>query len=510
MSTYKVFAETYDHRLIVLFILLAILGSYAGLDFGARMSMATGPRKTVWICAGSLISGVYLLGLHYICLGAFHPFLPVQYDWPTALVSLVASVIASLVVFLVLIQGWQSHSKTLIGSICAGILYAFMHFAFLDSIRIHAERTFSPRLIVLSFLCVTGVSFLVINTSRAYKDCLIHIDCKKCLNAICVGSALSVAYYVGMRAVYFISTNTFNASTAHAVSISGSHLVSIGATLLFLQLVMIFVSTISRQAALHAHEIANDHIRIEQFAGGIAHDFNNLLSTVIGNLDYIEQQIEHKSLCADRIRSVRDASLHGIDLTQRLLAFHGKQHSLQEHLDLNLAIKNVLTLAAPALGSEITISTQLSSSIPGVLTDAAGLQSALLNLIVNARDAMPNGGQLIITSEIRNLCESGIDRDRLSLGAGRYAYVSITDTGHGMTENVLNKAFEPFFTTKSQGKGTGLGLATVSAFFKQSNGAIRIYSLPEKGTSVAFYLPISIGIDRSLESSPCENLLAIA
>ena len=230
---------------------------------------------------------------------------------------------------------------------------------------------------------------------------------------------------------------------------------------------------------------------IGQLTGGIAHDFNNLLGVIIGNLDLLERQIPGNEPALKRISTARNASLRGADLTRRLLAFSRQQELQPDNIELDVAIRNVLALAAPALGPEIEVVTHLDSSLPLVFADVAGLESSLLNLIVNARDAMSDGGKLTIMSERRTVESGKLFGAGGQLKAGTYACVSVSDTGPGMTAEIVERAFEPFFTTKPKGKGTGLGLAMVHGYFNQSGGAVRIYSELGYGTTVTFYLPIA-------------------
>jgi PAS domain S-box-containing protein len=230
---------------------------------------------------------------------------------------------------------------------------------------------------------------------------------------------------------------------------------------------------------------------IGQLTGGIAHDFNNLLGIVIGNLDLLERQIKDDEAAHKRIQSARNAALRGADLTRHLLAFARQEELRPGVTNLQQAIQNVLVMASSALGSEIQVTTQFDPDVPSLFVDAAGLEMALLNLVVNARDAMPTGGKLTITSELRILKNDGFLGFSPDFKGGPFVCVSVSDTGCGMSSDIANKAFEPFFTTKAQGKGTGLGLAMVYGFFKQSGGMVKIYSEPGYGTTVTFYLPLA-------------------
>jgi PAS domain S-box-containing protein len=239
---------------------------------------------------------------------------------------------------------------------------------------------------------------------------------------------------------------------------------------------------------------------IGQLTGGIAHDFNNLLGVIVGNLDLLERQIPNDESALKRVHTAQKAATRGADLTRRLLAFSREDELRPTATLLNDAVHNVIELASRGFGPEIKIATNLDKSMQPVFVDVAGLEGALLHLVVNARDAMPNGGSLNITTESRNLEENYAPVQAGEMKTGRYASVSVSDSGDGMSREVLARALEPFFTTKERGKGSGLGLAMVYGFVKQSGGTIRIYSETGLGTTVTFYLPFAERRARPLSS----------
>lgn len=230
---------------------------------------------------------------------------------------------------------------------------------------------------------------------------------------------------------------------------------------------------------------------IGQLTGGIAHDFNNLLGVVIGNLDLLSRLVAGNELAENRVRTALKASARGADLTRRLLAFSSAGELRPATIRLEQPIQNTIELATRALGPEIEIRAKLDDSVPPIFADVAGLESALLNIIVNARDAMPRGGVINITTQTATVATREAAAYGGDLKPGRYAFLSISDTGSGMSREVLERAFEPFFTTKERGKGTGLGLAMVYGFAKQSHGTVRLYSEPGYGTTVSLYLPLA-------------------
>jgi PAS domain S-box-containing protein len=244
---------------------------------------------------------------------------------------------------------------------------------------------------------------------------------------------------------------------------------------------------------------------VGQLTGGVAHDFNNLLTVIIGNLE------RAGALAAGNLRigGAIEAALKGAEraasLTQQLLAFSRKQPLEPRPVDVGKLLTRVSTLLRRTLGEQIEIETVTAGGLWIAFCDAAQLESALLNLAVNARDAMPNGGKL--TLEAGNVVlDEEYALNNSEVRAGRYVMVAVSDTGSGMATDVAERAFEPFFTTKPEGKGTGLGLSQVFGFAKQSGGHVKIYSEPGHGTTVKLYLPRTTNVAAAATESPDASL----
>jgi PAS domain S-box-containing protein len=243
---------------------------------------------------------------------------------------------------------------------------------------------------------------------------------------------------------------------------------------------------------------------IGQLTGGVAHDFNNLLTIVIGNLETAQRHLGGLSGgVASRLKRALDNAMRGAQraatLTQRLLAFSRQQPLDPKPLDVNKFIAAEVEFLQRSLGETIEVEAVGSAGLWPVEVDAHQLDAALLNLAVNARDAMPNGGKLTIETS-----NAFLDQDYCSANPevtpGQYVMMAVSDNGTGMTKNVADRAFEPFFSTKGAGQGTGLGLSQVYGFIKQSKGHIKIYSEVGEGTTVKIYLPRLLQeIDRSDE-----------
>jgi signal transduction histidine kinase/CheY-like chemotaxis protein len=241
---------------------------------------------------------------------------------------------------------------------------------------------------------------------------------------------------------------------------------------------------------------------VGQLSGGIAHDFNNLLTIIIGNLDAMKRQLakltglEPAPEIAGKLSKSLDAALRGAQssaqLTQRLLAFSRRQALEPQRLDLNRLVSGMLEMFRRTLGSDISIETVLGAGLWPTFADGHQLENVLLNLALNAKAAMPDGGCLTIETANTYLDDAYVRRFG-DIKAGQYAVLCITDTGTGIAKDILDKVFEPFFTTKPPGEGSGLGLAMVHGFVKQSGGHVRIYSEEGRGTTVKIYLPRLIG-----------------
>ena len=228
---------------------------------------------------------------------------------------------------------------------------------------------------------------------------------------------------------------------------------------------------------------------IGQLTGGVAHDFNNLLTVILGNLDTLSQQLPNEQVRWRRsVEQALRAAERAAGLTQQLLAFARRQPLKPKPVEINRLLASWTDMIRRTLPESINIR-RVEDDCAGIVeVDANQLESALLNLVVNARDAMPNGGTLTVETNTATFSPTDVQLVP-DFNAGDYVVICVTDTGMGMTQEVLERAFDPFFTTKPLGQGTGLGLSQVFGFVKQSGGHIKIYSRPGHGTTIKMYLP---------------------
>lgn len=255
------------------------------------------------------------------------------------------------------------------------------------------------------------------------------------------------------------------------------------------------VQDVSDRARLEAQLRQSQKMEaIGKLTGGMAHDFNNLLGVIIGNLDLAARKLDLDSPGYKRLETAKRAAERGAELTKRMLAVARRQALQPKPTDINSMIVDLTEMLPRTLGPDIEMACDLAEDLPPVLVDHSGLENVLLNLALNSRDAMPHGGKFFISTDVRSLSQEEALATQDDMKPGRYVHITVTDTGDGMDADTLSRAFEPFFTTKARGKGTGLGLAMIYGFAKQSGGNVRMVSSPGAGTTIELLLPIVPGI----------------
>ncbi|MDP2157395.1 MAG: PAS domain S-box protein [Nitrospirota bacterium] len=251
------------------------------------------------------------------------------------------------------------------------------------------------------------------------------------------------------------------------------------------------IRDITEQKNLHLQLLQAQKMEsIGRLAGGVAHDFNNLLSAIIGYTELTLLKLPPESPLKDYLLTVKTAGEKAAELTHRLLAFSRKQVLQMQAFNINTSLESMVKMMSRMVREDITLELHTDSSIPSIMADPVQIEQIMMNLIVNARDAMPTGGKLIIETSSAYLDDNFIIRHE-NVERGPYVLLTVSDTGIGMSKKLQERIFEPFYTTKGMGEGTGLGLATVYGIVKQHNGYIYVYSELGKGTTFKIYLPVS-------------------
>ena len=240
---------------------------------------------------------------------------------------------------------------------------------------------------------------------------------------------------------------------------------------------------------------------VGRLAGGVAHDFNNLLTVILGYSQILAEGVPAGSRLADSTAQIKSAADRAAGITRQLLAFSRKTVLSPRVINLNDIMLNLDSLLRRLIGEDIEVLTVPSNDLGSVKADPGQIEQVIMNLALNARDAMPQGGKLTLETSNEQLDESYAERHRPT-EPGRYVMLAVSDTGHGMTPETLARIFEPFYTTKEVGKGTGLGLSMVYGIVKQSGGYIWVYSEPDRGTTFKIYLP---RVDQLAETTGAER-----
>ena len=286
------------------------------------------------------------------------------------------------------------------------------------------------------------------------------------------------------------------------VRTNGSKFGDIGRIVTFTDVTDIFQSEQERISLAESLSHMERLQSVGKLTGGIAHDFNNLLAAIIGNAELLAHELGQEN---ELLTQVLQAAGQGAELTQRLLAFSRKQPLTPQPIDLIPLMESTKKLLQPSIGEDISVHISASPKLWLCIADAGQLQNALINLAVNARDAMPKGGTVQIHATNTTVSPTKSPH-KLDLEPGDYVLITVTDNGVGMGEKVALRAFEPFYSTKGIGEGSGLGLSMVYGFVKQSNGDIFIDSSPGTGTSIHIYLPRSEAVIRSDAAQPVKKL----
>ena len=723
---------TYDHRLVALSVVIAICASYTALDLAGRVTAARAFARSAWLLGGAAAMGLGIWSMHYIGMLAFKLPVPVQYDWPTVALSLVAAILASSVALFVVSREKMGAWRAVAGSIPMGAGIAVMHYSGMEAMRLTAMCHYNAWLVALSVVLAIVISFVALCLAFISRKEKLGITPRKIASAVVMGAAIPVMHYTGMAAASFMPMAT-PPDLSHSVSITALGTAGIAmVTLVVLGIAILtslfdrrysaqtlelesaeqryrllfersqagiirttldgsildcnqscarilgyasreelmvspkadhyfdpedrntFVAKLKKEKSLTNYErclrrkdgspvwlLASAHLvesrdgvpavneetfiditerkkaedtfrkafdanpepmtissisegryidvnegflrvtgyrreevightstelnfwerpearaelvdvlrtegsvrnreitfrtksgekrialdsseiievagqkcmisilrdmteqkslenqlrqsqkmeAVGQLSGGIAHDFNNMLGVIIGYSEVITERLPENDPLHKKCEQITKAAQSAASLTRQLLAFSRQQMLEPKFLDLNSIVRNMERMLRRLIGEDINFSTALGPTLGSIKADQGQIEQILINLVVNARDAMPDGGRLRIETSAVEL-SGEYSKKHLPQLPGSYVLLTVSDTGIGMDAETQARIFEPFFTTKEVGKGTGLGLSTVYGVVRQSDGHIWVYSEPGQGTTFKIYLP---------------------
>jgi len=500
----KAIPGTYNYGLVLLSYLIAALGSYAFLQFATRIAeLRNSGLRFSWLAIGAVAMGSGIWAMHFIGMLAHNLPIPVSYDPGVTALSIVPAILAAGIALHVVARPVVTTSRLLVGGTLMGVGIGAMHYTGMAALQLNALVRYDPTLFAASIVVAVMLAILALQV-RAWIG-MMHlarfVAIQEVAGALILGFAVTAMHYTAMASTYCFAVGDQSRSIS---DLNQSVFAVVTALIASLVLLISIVSVMfDRRMAVEAKmraEVVDSHRRtseqlfqaqkmesVGQLTGGVAHDFNNILTIVLANADAIIEDETAPAHIAERAQRICDAGQKASDLTRQLLAFSRRQVLKPEKSDLNELMAATGRLLRRTLGEHIIVQTVGASNLWTTNVDRAQVETSLLNLCINARDAMPMGGRLTIETKNVTLDRDYVLHQEDDVAAGEYVMLSVTDSGSGMTPEVAKRAFEPFFTTKEVGKGTGLGLSMVYGFIRQSNGHVKIYSEIGQGTSVKMY-----------------------
>ncbi|HYD08256.1 MAG TPA: MHYT domain-containing protein, partial [Reyranella sp.] len=463
---------SYDHTLVLLSYLVAAFGSYAFLQFATRIAeLRDVGLRLGWLAIGAVAMGGGIWAMHFIGMLAHVLPIPVSYDPGITALSVVPAILAAAIALHVVARPVVTTPRLLIGGTLMGAGIGAMHYTGMSALHLDAFVRYDPTLFAASIVVAVVLAILALQVrewlSRVRLPRLPRLGAlREVAGALILGFAVTAMHYTAMASTYCFAPGGQRTSV---IDIDQSAFGAVTALIASLVVLLALVAVIfDRRIALEASkraEVMDSHRRtseqlfqaqkmeaVGQLTGGVAHDFNNILTIVLGNAEAIADDAAAAPHIAKRARQICDAGQKAADLTRQLLAFSRKQILKPERCDLSDIVASTGQMMRRTLGEHVVVHTVGSAHLWTAHVDRTQVETTLVNLCINARDAMPSGGR--ITIETKNVTLGRDDvfgEDDDEVVPGEYVMLSVTDTGSGMPPEVVKRAFEPFFTTKPPG-----------------------------------------------------------
>ena len=489
--------ESYNYGLVALSYLVAVLGSFAFLQFVTRISeLRDTSLRYSWLIIGAVAMGGGIWAMHFIGMLAFILPIPVAYDPGITALSIVPAVLAAGVALHVVARPVITTSRLLIGGALMGLGIGAMHYTGMAAMELNALVRYDPALFAASIVVAVLLAILALQARQLISRVSFNGFgvARETVGALIMGFAVTAMHYTAMASTHCFATSGPNRNVLDQSVFAGVTALIAVLVLLLTILAVVFDRRMAHETSSHRRTSeqllqAQKMEAVGQLTGGVAHDFNNILTIVLNNADAILEEDNLPPQIAKRAQRIAAAGQRASELTRQLLAFSRKQVLKPEVSDLNELVETTGRLLRRTLGEHITVQTIAAPNLWPVHVDRPQIETSLINLCLNARDAMPTGGRLTIETRNVALTWDYVERQEDEVAPGDYAMLSVSDSGAGMSPEILRRAFEPFFTTKEVGKGTGLGLSMVYGFIRQSNGHVEIASEIGRGTTVRMYFP---------------------
>jgi two-component system cell cycle sensor histidine kinase/response regulator CckA len=481
----------YSPGLVVLSILIACAASYTALELAARITAAGGRERLAWLAGGSVAMGVGIWSMHFVGMLAFHLPVPISYGLWLVLLSVIVAIGASALALFIASRPSLGPLALIGGALWMGPAIAGMHYIGMAALSVEAQLGYSRWLVIASVAIAVLASLGGLGLAHRFRsDESRRTRLARAGSALLFGAAIAGMHYTGMAAANF----TLPGQTGHpGGGLLATRQLAVGVGLGTLVILGIGLVGTMLDRRLRAHALLLERQRdaqkleaIGQLAGGIAHDFNNLLTAIMGHAAFLKQDPGIGDASREDIDQIEAAASRAAELTRQLLAFGRRQVLEPRPMLLNEVVSDTMRMLGRVVGENIEVKVLHAPDLALTMADPSQVTQILINLVVNARDAMPDGG--LLTIETRNVeVDSVTFGQHLDAPPGSYVMLGVTDNGVGIAPEHQPRIFEPFFTTKGAGRGTGLGLSTVYGIVAQSGGSISVYSEPGHGSTFCVY-----------------------